>query len=384
MWDDVDGCTAAVGSQRRRLRSHPTARSVLVSATVVVLTSCSDSANRSASNSDQALPDYGGVAVDRSVLLAPGTELADGVVVPEGTALVATRFPDPAKDGATGEDLGWNATLLVDDAPLEVWDRMVQDTGMGPGAFAATACAGHGQTDVTGEEGESSTTVVGSASKGRHQWAHCEAHNDRWSLSMSAGAKSNCYSPRPARAAAAIVRCGRLAQRHLHIGWSPVKLPGETKPDVTTHLPEFGPDPGTEEREPAELGAISGTISWLPEAGDPIDAGLDVFLSMGAFVDLGARGVVAPGWDSEFCAFTAVLVSPLAPKKALDSVRVADDQQRVKVWSGTDREGRTWASAVSGAAGGYNLIVLAVERRGDESGGQSTGSWVRVTDCGGN
>lgn len=368
----------------RRLRAtNVVARKAIVFAAAVAMASCGGGASRQSSVLDAVNRDFGGVAVDWAALHGPGAELADGVVVPMGAALVGTRFPDPYPDGSTGENRGWSATLLVDGKPFDVWDQMVQDVGMNDGALAVTACTGFRAPSASKEGGDSPTREAGSTALGGDQWAECSADNGRWSLSMTTGVIWNCQA-RPVRSAAAEVPCGWLPQRHLYVSWRPTKQVGQTTPNVRTKTSDVGPELGTKERGRPVLEVVPDMISWLPQAGEPIDAGLDLHLAMGALVDGGARSMVAPARYSESCGLASILASPLAPEDALDSVRVADGQARSAVRHGTDREGRAWAWTALGAGGGYHLEVTAVARHKEPAGGNMNGSWVRVTDCGGN
>jgi hypothetical protein len=57
----------------------------------------------------------------------PGTELADGVVVPQGATQVGSTFPDVVTDlDATP---GWTAVLAVDGDAFDVWDDLATQLG---------------------------------------------------------------------------------------------------------------------------------------------------------------------------------------------------------------------------------------------------------------
>lgn len=388
-----------------------------LSLAVLVLLASAASCSKSTSEGDA--PDTKGarVAVDQSALLGPGTEIAKGLKVPEGAALVGARFPIRSEwtDGVSPRvDFGWMAVLVVDGDPFTVWDAIVKQLGMADQARAEGACVVWGDPNVsdsapaTGDSRSSTTLpyadpdhwirVLRAPPRSNDAEVQCDASERHWQVDLVAGVRANCPST-DGGPTFADVKCGRLAQRHLIIR----RYSEDTEDDSgftfygADNVPDGGPTsaPGAERQLPPLPEDVPGAISWLPQEGERLDAALDVYLGHGAKIARKAHSVVAPAMlvqcDS---GLVSVLESPLTPVPALESIELNDADGDFPAVSeaaaGTDKDGRLWAtvklsdkSPTALKVGGFELRITTVEKVARKSGAKPTGSWVLAEECGG-
>lgn len=386
----------------------------MVTIALAVVPSCGDPKASTADGSD-SIERIAGIAVEKAALSPAGTPIGDGVSVPTGAWLVATRFPTRSEWSYGAEqhvDEGWAAVLLVEGPPLDVWNEVVRSAGMSEQARAAGSCVVMADPRRTEAESIGPTTTVSTESTAPPptsgagsiaptttagaEWAdprrpldgparrgdlslRCSATEGAWSVAMSAGVAPNCTEESPSSTLPK-TQCGLLAQRHLtiHRATSPPSriTPTEGMYGATgyssaspTGAPNVPPMP--EEREDA--------LTWLPAEGQLVDSRLDYFLWTGAVVSAGASSVVAPAMVTPCnSGLVAVLNSPLAPEKALGSITMSDQPDGNEVTTGAGPDGRAWATVLLSAAGGYYLDITAIEK----STGGSDGSWILATECG--
>jgi hypothetical protein len=104
-------------------------------ALVVTLVGCGDDDGETTSASEASST---GPRTDAPHLQGPGTEIADGLVVPDGAALAGTTFRwrdryDRGGEPAIDEHESWTALLLVEDDPFAVFDDLAaQVRELGP------------------------------------------------------------------------------------------------------------------------------------------------------------------------------------------------------------------------------------------------------------
>src|SRR3954471_6283339 len=79
-------------------------------------------------------PPHHGVAVAPTAIIGPGSTIAGGVEVQVGSSLVVGAFPlvDSSTTPPTLRAGSWQAVVLVDGDPLEVWARYIDALGIGP------------------------------------------------------------------------------------------------------------------------------------------------------------------------------------------------------------------------------------------------------------
>lgn len=93
---------------------------------------------------DPPRPEPHRVAVAIDSVEPPGTELGPGVEVQAGSSLVGAPFPllnMYAQNQGEPVRLGWQALLVVDGDPVDVWDRYASELGVGDHASARNSCA---------------------------------------------------------------------------------------------------------------------------------------------------------------------------------------------------------------------------------------------------
>jgi hypothetical protein len=338
------------------------------------------------------------VAVEPDVLRGPGTELAEGVEVQEGSSLVATTFPvvdmyeeEPSSETAIA---GWTALLVVDGDPLTVWDRYATELGIDDVADAVHACVVTTPYDTKPDpdrpDGTSNTIQDYSLTRlvteqpiPGEDLVDCEAVVNGTSARLVAGAQ-RCETDQ----AAPGVDCATVGAAHLWItvggeeaGYQRLgtdeilaarSLPGS--PDAVQ--PETVPDDESP-IVPADIGP--GPFGPpLAAAGEPWDAGLDPYLGLDgvALVPDGGRQLVAPAILTPCSGAVTVLQLPGAPTEAIEPMDGAvDDDDPLQLHRGADFGGRAWAGGEITTAGGYYVSQTAVDA------GDGT-SWVFVSECG--
>ena len=118
-WDDAGVMLRSSGSRLVSIRLVLSAASV-----VLVASGCGDRVDTGSSSADAEAKSGPAalVGVDDSRLQPPGTPLGSGVKVQDGSRLVGRVFPAVDSFGS-GSSVGWQALLVVDGDPVEVWNR---------------------------------------------------------------------------------------------------------------------------------------------------------------------------------------------------------------------------------------------------------------------
>ena len=327
------------------------------------------------------------VAVDEASLRPPGTELAPGVEVQTGSSLVGTSMPivDVYQESGSGsESLGWQAVLVVEGNPIEVWDRYVAHLGVDDAqAYAVGSCVVQAEEQL--KEGELFTppperSVTEPPVEGENRIA-CHANVAGVTMALVMGTMP-CLDykiddpPCPLHSAS-----------HLYIGVRH-QVDDRLEADGTRAIE---PTPGTEPPETMEsvpqpedaldMAALldDEAVSRLPEEGERFDDGLDYYLdgSDVALVPEGGRSLVAPAILLDCnSGLVALLEVPGTPADVVGIFDEADDQDDDLISvEGTDAQGRSWAGGTITTAGGYYLDLVAL----DTGGGTST---VLLDECG--
>ncbi len=346
------------------------------------------------------------VAVDEASLRPPGTELAPGVEVQTGSALVGTSMPivDFPQEAAAGpEAVGWQAVMLVEGNPIEVWDRYVAHLGVDDDrTYAPGSCVVQAVRPTTREESKALQANGGPRFvpgverllseppiDGENRIV-CHAMVPRVTMALVMGAMPclDYQVPDPP--------CPFHSASHLYINVldpAPENWPEDRKSFGADGVsakrnmtPMPSPDPG-DTTVWASTDAIvrarldGDLVSRLPEEGERYDDELDYFLdelrpheSEIALVPEGGRSLVAPAMLLDCnSGLVALLEVPGTPAEVLDMFDPGD--RRETFVQGTDAEGRSWAGAEIGSAGGHHLDLLAL----DTGDGMST---VLIKECG--
>lgn len=349
-----------------------------------------EAAQEATKGDDAGLP----VAAMVEALHQPGTDLAPGVQVQDGSVRVGPTFPSPDfSSSEAGRSLGWQAVLVVDGDPYEVWESYVAELGLGEGADPRSACV------VTAGPTVSSTSVpVDTVADPAPIWRSrfvtetpldgeirldCLAQEGTTTMSLSVGAEP-CLGMPPRTE-----QCPPRAVSHLYLKVEPAA--------TASGYERFGADqlrfervPGAVERERDPAPVPTGKLvpprfdeqhkSRLPGPGERFDDMLDYFLggSLVAEVPAGGRSLVAPSMLLDCnSGLVAVLELPYSPDEVIglfDDAEASDDPVPA-VLSGTDEEGRAWSAGWIGTAGGYYLYMTAVQTGADVS-------TVLLTECG--
>jgi hypothetical protein len=348
------------------------------------------------------------VAVDPDALRPPGSELAPGIEVQPGSSLVGTAFPllGLSDDGPSG----WQAVLVVDGDPVEVWDSYAATFDVAEQASAVDSCivaregtpqdAEWQQVPSTDDANRRPVEVARFLTEPRMEGEdriRCSATLDDVSMAMVVGAPrlGGCLGdamtgcePRPSSHLLLRVRTdggAGQASEGPYLGTDELRydrsIPaspedGHDGPPDTASIPAGDPVPPRLD----DLGA--GLDSHLPAAGEPFDGSLDPYLSRNGPTEVnrvpdGARSLVAPSLLIECNSGLVAVVG--VPEGVTDAVALFDEADDIdddmKVAEGTDDEGRAWAGGTITTAGGYYLDVTAVAD-GDSS------STVLLTECG--
>jgi hypothetical protein len=352
---------------------------------------------------------HGRIAVDPDALRPPGSELAPGIEVQPGSSLVGTTFPllGISDEGSSG----WQAVLVVDGDPVEVWDRYATALDVADQAAAVDSCivARDGtpqdpdwQQDPSGDDADHQPVEVKRfltepRMEGEDR-IRCSATLDGVSMTMVVGAPrlGGCLGdamtgcePRPSSHLLLQVRTdGEAGQSSEgpYLGTDelryerstyPAPETGHDGPPVTAAIPAGDPVPPRADDLGADLD------SRLPAAGEPFDDSLDAFLTRNGHATVnrvpdGARSLIAPAMLIDCnSGLVAVLGVPEGVREAVALFDEADeaDDDPMDVDKGTDDAGREWAGGTITTAGGYYLDVTAVAD-GDDS------STVLLTECG--
>lgn len=327
------------------------------------------------------------VAVVEQSLRPPGTVLAPGVKVQSGSLLVGTSvplinfYPNP---GAPSVQVGWQAVLVVDGGPLDVWGRYVAQLGIAEAAGALRSCTvvvvrpptkeakadlgppaerfltdppldGENRVECAATVGGTVMTLVKGAARCRN--SGCDLHS-----------VSHLFiRVEEQRAADGVEQFGTDELRYRRAGEAAADPNAvvEPLPVPTGHV--FTPKLEGEFR------------SYLPEPGDRLDDGLDYFLdgTRAGVLPPRGRSLVAPALLIECNSGLVALVE--IPGSAAEAVALFDQadpqDDPLTLLQGTDREGRAWAGGMITTAGGYYLSLVAVQT-------SDAVSVVLVTECG--
>jgi len=393
-WDDAGVMLRSSGSRLVSIRLVLSAASV-----VLVASGCGDRVDTGSSSADAEAKSGPAalVGVDDSRLQPPGTPLGSGVKVQDGSRLVGRVFPAVDSFGS-GSSVGWQALLVVDGDPVEVWNRYAEVLRVKDGD-APESCVVRTVT-VPGDPSTTSTTAVVTVGDGTpsrflteprldgENRLDCDFTDGPLAMSMAVGAAVQCDSLTPASG------CRLRPESHLFIRSSP----GTTT--SSTDLPRRGTDQlryerglasvaGTDKVNVPPTAAIpTGAVvaanlptnldpTRLPGPGDPIDDGIDQYLVGSPFkVPAGGRSLVAPSQlidcNSGLVAVVSVPGKPEATVAWFDSSSTGDDPIQTK--TGTDSGGTPWVNGLISTAGGYYLDITAVPA-GDRTD-------ALVTECG--
>lgn len=358
-------------------------------------------------------------AAEAGALQEAGTEIAEGVHVQPGSALVGAAFPavEPFDDRAAPS--GWQAVVAVQGDPIEVWDAYASELGIDDVAGARKACI----VDAAAERPDDATRhqrfLTEPALDGEVR-LECSARIGDLTASLASGAVG-CVRPdlsddpcelrsgsalylrrapggprttdddlvlgtdalRLDRASAEQPQGeGALAERGAPATGEPTQSdPGD--PSTTRQPPDPHPGPVDIPDGPIVPPELQRTgPSNLPGEGERIDDGIDDYLSTGgeaerpAILPKGAESLIAPAMliDCNSGLVAAVEV-PLPPAEAVAAFATDDPESATAVRSG-EWSGRTWATRSFDSAGGYKLQLTAVTGREDGS------SYVLGTECG--
>ena len=378
----------------------------VLGAFMALASACGDNVGGRTAASDEASGRP--VAVDEASLRPPGTELAPGVEVQTGSALVETSMPfvDHYQDpGSRPKTRGWQAVLLVEGNPIEVWDRYVAHLGVdddrayAPGSCVVQAVRPTTREDSKALQADGGPRFVPGVERllseppidGENRiLCHAMVPGVTMVLVMGAMPCLDYQVPDPP--------CPVHSASHLFINVA--DPPPENWPE---DLKSFGADGVSAKRNmtpmpSADPGDTTGwestdaivrarldgdLVSRLPEEGERYDDELDYFLdelrphkSDIALVPEGGRSLVAPAMLLDCnSGLVALLEVPGTPAEVRDMFDRADEHDSFYGVEPTDAEGRSWAGAEINSAGGYYLDLMAL----DSGDGMST---VLITECG--
>jgi hypothetical protein len=333
------------------------------------------------------------VAVAEPALQPSGSALGPGLAVQEGSTLVGAVFPTFEQSATPATDVpatGWEAVLVVDGDPIDVWNRYVHELGLEEVASARKACVvsrppAPGDSDVAPAD---SRFLTEPAIDGEDRLV-CRVVDEDTTADMIVGASCTPSADDPPA-------CDRVATAHLYL--KVLDVPEEVAPELRLGTDALryeralaaAPE-GVQAVEPAEipdgdlvLPALDLDLpSELPAAGQPLDHGMDPYLSWTdyqaeiAILPEGAESLVAPALLLDCnSGLVAVLSVPGTPEEAVgifDAASEKDDP--IGPSSGTDAEGQAWAGGTIATAGGYYVSLTAV----DDGEGAAT---VLYTECG--
>jgi hypothetical protein len=365
-------------------------------AAALLATGCGDDGDDVAGGGSE--PPARRIAVDASSLRPAGTEIVPGVEVQPGSSLVVGAFPMvdfyPRSPDIPNE-LGWQAVVVVEGEPVEVWDRYAEAMDIADTGSAVSSCVVAraerlvelGTTPVEEErfltedriEGENRMTCLAHTSGGT-------------TMSMAIGvSREACVSER-------VEDCVVRPTSHLllqkrtttessrypeqdRLGTDQLRFERGAPQSEAEGLSQRVAIPDGDPIPPRLDDPIPG--SRLPAEGEPFDDGLDYYLagSEANSVPDGGSSLVAPAKLIDCnSGLVAILRVPLGIKDSLTYFDEADDHDdpMATVQIGTDAAGRDWAGGEITTAGGYYLDVLAVQDGKD----REDSSIVLLTECG--
>ncbi len=322
----------------------------------------------------EALP----IAVETSALLAPGTEIVEGVAVQEGTWLVGSAFP-----GHWGDE-SWQALLVLEGEPLAVWDRYAGALGIEDRASARQSCVVMRVGDPPGPLHDPSsdrppTRFITEEPIDDENRVECRAEVDGTTMVLGYGPSYSpdlCHLPSEDQP----WDCRRPTEAHLYL---------RSRQDDGAGYPRFATDElrmlrsgSGDQPAPVPSGEVIAPsfdlppdLVPLPAAGEPVNGGL----SGGPRWRLpdGARGVVA-GVSLMHCtgSMATVWEVPGAPADAVEALLAdaADGDRYGAISHGADARGRDWTMESTAEAGGLHVTVVALATTDEVSS-------VMLTSC---
>jgi len=311
-------------------------------------------------------------------LQEPGTEIADGVHVQDGSALVGVAFPSLHIDAGLTDPKGWDAVVAVQGDPIEVWDAYAAELGIDDVAGAKDACIVQADRKGDGDEpydaSETQRFLTEPALDDELRlWCHARIGSTE--VSMASGVVG-CVRPNVSDDPCEL-RSGSsmFIQRARDEGGE--SLEGDALGTDDLRVDRAIPDG---EIVPPDLQGTG--PSNLPGAGERIDDGIDPYLGTSdeewvaeaAILPDGAESAVAPAMLIDCNSGLVAVVS--MPEEPADAVAAfAADDEASDIESG-ELGSRSWATRFFDSAGGYKLQITAVD--GDEPGS----SFVLATECG--
>lgn len=320
----------------------------------------------------------------------PGTELASGLEVQPGSALVGTVMPIVATSFGpplAADPIGWQAVLSVDGEPLEVWQRYADalglaDVGDPRAACTVTALATRPRPPgaVVDGTGPPERFITEAPLEGENR-LDCYVASGSAVLSMVVGTQICCGGGEGT--------IGVRRASHLYVA-----VQDRTAEPV---FEQAGADELRFERAqstdgqyrdpvPVPIGALVAPQFDLPEPtalpgpGQRYDDELDSYLydTDAALVPPGARSLVAPALLLRCnSGLVALLEVPGEPDEAVATIDLADAEgdDPAGIVRGVDADGRSWTAGFISTAGGYYLDLVAVRTADDES-------TMLITECG--
>jgi hypothetical protein len=366
-----------------RRRNRPTA---IACAAVLFLIISACASGRDVRSADGVAP---GLGSRGSALLGPGTVIGPGVRVEPGSKLVATAFPlqehhlEIASD--RGHDDGWQALLVVDGDPIEVWNRYVEALEISDWASARQACVvrRYAPTGATGgREMSVHDRLLTDPAVDDETQLRCSAQDLHQLVAMTDGVDLRCHGD------PAAVSCDRFRARHLYIAWAPPPADAESSttlrfvaPDAVLFDRRVPPnDPPPVPAGPIEPPRFDRNPAGAdrPGAGQRVDAGLDGFLDATevAVLPSGARSLVEPAMPMNCnSGLTAVVRIPGTPTAVVMGFDDADDRDDPAHLTTRTWRRRPAAHGLIASTGGYSLDVTAVA----DGAGSSV---ALLTECG--
>lgn len=333
------------------------------------------------------------IAVVADALRGPGTALADGIDVQEGSRLVGAAFPfvpyDAVDEAYEEEPDGWEAVFVVDGEPMAVWERYADALGIGDQATAERSCVvGVTRTREDPNWHPDTDRLATEARLADEDHLTCSATVGGTSMAMAVGV-GECpdgYEDLPV--------CPRWGMAHLHVrvdesesgssgAWfgaddertNTASVEAQDEADVA----DTAPLPGGPLVEPRF--DFTGVTPLLPGAGERIDAGLDPFLGTEDYVapvgilPKGARSLVSPGTPLACAGALATVVEvPGTAAEAVAAFDAGEPADLAPIRTGR-ADGVPWAQRNFESAGGYYVDLTAVPA------GEGR-SFVLYTECG--
>lgn len=355
---------------------------VLISLLGFGLVACADGGNGTAGGPGvDAL-----VAVNEESLLPEGSPLTAAVSVQPGSWLVGRVFPWATFDavpGPSGSDdavLGWQAVLVVDGDPIEVWNSYARAFDVGDAAPAAQSCIVEAVT-VSPTTAEPGTTprarrfLTERRIEGENLLDCTAAVGDLW-MSMRVGLDRSCEGFGDPR------KCTLRPIAHLFVRGGVTQLGGLGADELRYErgMGAFNPDPAAR-MAPVPGGPVvrpdlpePGSMPALPGPGDAIDDGIDYYLGSGADaafrVPVGGRSLIAPAMLITWCnsGLVAVLRVQGSPDEAVGFLfDTGDSDYTNETRNGMTDDGARWTTGGVGQSGGYDLGFTAVARGDDHT-----------------